>query len=76
MATVSWADTSTRSLASAADALGKLSTQLGIPPRALWTRIPGVSKTDAAEWTRIAEEDDALGQLANVLDRQSTPPTP
>lgn len=76
MATVSWADTSTRSLASAADALGKLATQLGIPPRALWTRIPDVSKTDAAEWTRIAEEDDALGQLANVLDRQSTPPTP
>lgn len=73
MAHVTWADTSIRSLAEAADALGKLATMLGVPPRALWSRIPNVSKSDVGEWERMADEGDAFGQLASILDRQSQP---
>jgi hypothetical protein len=77
MAHVTWADTSIRSLAEAADALGKMATMLGIPPRALWGRVPGISKSDVAEWERLADEGDAFGQLAGLLDRQAqTAPLP
>ncbi len=71
LAEVTWADTSTRSLAAAADALGKIATQLQVPPRALWTLIPGVSKTMADEWKQMAEEDDPIAQFSATLDRQA-----
>lgn len=51
---VTWQDTSIRSLASAADALGKLQTMLGVPAEALWSRVPGVTKTDVDEWKALA----------------------
>lgn len=73
MAHVTWADTSIRSLAEAADALGKMATMLGVPARALWSRVPNVSKSDVEEWERLADEGDAFGQLASILDRQVTP---
>src|SRR5690606_34776775 len=38
-ASVRWRDTESRSLAQVADALGKLSQQLGIPPQELWEKI-------------------------------------
>lgn len=71
MAHVTWADTSIQSLASAADALGKMATMLGIPPQALWARVPGVSKSDVEEWKRMAEETDAFAQLGSLLDAQA-----
>jgi len=71
LAEVTWADTSTRSLAAAADALGKIATQLQVPPRALWTLIAGVSKTMADEWKQMAEEDDPIAQFSATLDRQA-----
>ncbi len=74
LAQVSWADTSVRSLATAADALGKMATMLGVPPRALWSRIPGVTKTDVEEWTVMADQGDAFSQLSSILDRQATQP--
>jgi hypothetical protein len=70
---VTWQDTSIRSLSSAADALGKMATMLGIPVEALWSRVPGVTKTDVDEWKQMAEaqaERSPEGQLAASLTRQ------
>ncbi|AVO22490.1 portal protein [Streptomyces phage Paedore] len=71
---VQWRDMESRSLAQAADALGKLADQLGIPKRGLWKRVPGVTQTEYEDWEQMAEEDDSVGQLANALTR-ATPET-
>ena len=64
---VTWQDTSIRSLASAADALGKMSTMLGVPQEALWSRVPGVTKADVDEWRRLAQEEADRDPLSKVL---------
>lgn len=74
MAHVTWADTSVRSLAGAADALGKFAQMLGVPQRALWRMIPGVSKSDVDEWEQMVAEADPLGDLAALLDQQGEDP--
>lgn len=66
-AQVRWADTSIRSLAQSADALGKLATMLGIPPQGLWGKVPGVTQQDVEEWKQLAEEGDVMGQLAQQV---------
>ncbi|MET9953518.1 phage portal protein [Streptomyces sp. NPDC006339] len=66
-AQVVWRDTTPRSLAQVADALGKLAQLLDVPPRALWERIPGVTDTDIARWEAMAGERDALGELDTLL---------
>ncbi|WAB08711.1 portal protein [Streptomyces phage Andris] len=71
---VQWRDMESRSLAQAADALGKLADQLGIPKRGLWKRVPGVTQTEYEDWEQMAEEDDSVGQLATALTR-ATPDT-
>lgn len=60
LAHVTWQDTSVRSMAQAVDALGKAAQMLGVPPQALWNRIPGVTRSDVEEWKQIAEETDAV----------------
>jgi hypothetical protein len=70
MAHVTWQDMDIRSLSQAVDALGKAATMLQVPPRALWNRIPGVTKSDVDEWIRIAEETNDIGNLNALLDRQ------
>ncbi|MFE6379220.1 phage portal protein [Streptomyces roseolus] len=66
-AQVVWRDTTPRSLAQVADALGKLAQLLDVPPRALWERIPGVTDTDIERWEAMAEERDALGELSSLF---------
>jgi hypothetical protein len=66
---VQWRDMESRSLAQAADALGKLADQLGIPKRGLWKRVPGITQTEYEDWEQMAEEDDSVGQLATALTR-------
>ena len=66
-----WQDNGVSSLAGAADAFGKMAQMLGVPPRALWGRIPGVEKADVDEWIQLAEEGDALAGLAGLLDSQA-----
>jgi hypothetical protein len=66
---VQWRDMEQRSLAQAADALGKLADQLGIPKRGLWKRVPGVTQTEYEDWEQMAQEDDSVGQLATALTR-------
>jgi len=66
-AEVRWRDMESRSLAQTADALGKLAQMLGVPPQALWERIPGVTQQDLEAWKTLAEEADPFGALAAQL---------
>jgi SPP1 Gp6-like portal protein len=72
-ARVTWQDTSIRSMAQAVDALGKLATMLRVPVTELWGRVPGVEKTDVAEWKKVAREDDPINRMQDELTRQSEP---
>ena len=67
---VTWQDMEIRSMSQAADALGKMAAQLGVPPTALWAMVPGVEKTDVAEWIRLAEEGDPITKMQQTLERQ------
>ena len=72
-----WADIENRSMAQAADALGKIATQLGVPQALLWEMIPGVSATKAKEWKAFAAEhpsEDA--RMAAAIERLSFPEAP
>lgn len=73
---VTWQDMEIRSMSQAVDALGKASTMLLIPPSALWSRIPGVEKSDVDEWIRLAEEGDPITRMQAELARQGTPVEP
>ena len=68
---VQWEDVEARSLSQAADALGKLAAQLGIPPELLWDMIPGVSSTDVEQWREYAMQHP-VGERAlfAAYDRQ------
>jgi hypothetical protein len=68
-AQVVWRDTTPRSLAQIADALGKLATQLAIPVQALWERIPGVTDQDIARWQDMASEADLMDELKTVVNQ-------
>lgn len=71
MARVTWQDTQVRSMSQAADALGKYASMLGVPVKALWARIPGVTKLDVDEWEQMAAEGDAFANLAGLLGDQA-----
>lgn len=76
-ASVVWRDTTIRSLKEAAEGLGLLTEKLGVPPKALWPRIPGVSQHELERWKAMADEPGAFDDLVNLLERQSqTPPPP
>lgn len=76
-AEVRWKNTEIRSLAQAADALGKLAQMLNVPVQLLWEKIPGFTDQDV-ERAKALIEGDALTQLFTELDRQTTTtePTP
>ncbi|KAB2583999.1 hypothetical protein BS297_17790 [Rhodococcus erythropolis] len=61
-ASVKWQDLEARSLSQAVDAYGKAAKLLGIPPQALWGRIPGVTKIDVQEWKQMALDSDPLAE--------------
>lgn len=67
-----WKDTETRSLAQAADALGKLATQLKVPVEMLWRRIPDWSDFDSQEAKRLVESG-AFDRLMEGLAGQGIP---
>jgi len=73
-ASVLWRDTRVRSLGEAAQAFGALVRELGVPPRELWRRIPGIPQHEVEAWLAAAEEDDArdpLARLSAELRRQT-----
>lgn len=63
-----WQDQGVRSLAQAADAFGKMATMLGVPPEALWGRIPGVEKADVDEWKQLAKRDGGRTARERIAD--------
>lgn len=73
-AQVRWADTSIRSLAQAADALGKLTTMLGIPAEVLWSKVPGMTQQDIDEAKMIAK--DGGGLVEQLLAAAASPELP
>jgi hypothetical protein len=68
-AEIRWRDTESRALAATVDALGKMASQLGIPPQALWERIPNTSQGEIERWKQAAEELDPMAGLAGLLER-------
>jgi hypothetical protein len=70
---VVWRDTSARAFGAIVDGLGKLAAQLQIPPEALWSKIPGVTRQEIRGWKAMREQGDALGNLTGLLDRQAQP---
>lgn len=75
MARVQWSDIGSRSLAQAADALGKLSTQLDIEPQALWNRIPGWTDQDTLDALALREKRLAEDPYS-LMTRQLNEGTP
>jgi hypothetical protein len=68
---VIWRDMEQRSLAQAADGLGKLREQLQIPAEGLWKRVPNITAIELAEWRRLREEQpDSV--MADALRRSSS----
>lgn len=70
-AQVRWRDTEVRSLAQAADALGKLAKMLAVPAEILWEKIPGWTQQDVERAKALASETDSISELAALLDRQA-----
>lgn len=68
---VTWQDMEVRSISQAADALGKVATMLQVPVEALWSRIPGVEKSDVDDWKKMAENADPIVKLNEQLSRQA-----
>lgn len=69
-ATVVWRDMESRALASTVDAFGKLAQMLGVPPEALWEKLPGFSVREVREWKAIKQrmlEEDPMSQLGRTL---------
>ena len=59
-----WKDTESGSMSQAADALGKLATQLKVPIEMLWERIPGWDDTDVQR----AKELVQTGSIELLID--------
>ena len=75
---VVWRDTSARAFGAIVDGLGKLAQMLGVPPEALWERIPGATRQEIKRWKQLAEQGDSMASLTRLLDQQAgggTPPT-
>src|SRR5690606_29655944 len=70
---VIWRDIESRSLAQAADALGKTAEQLGIPRRGLWGRVSGVTQNELPRWEELRQEDDLDRQFMESMQRASAP---
>lgn len=62
-ASVSWQDTSVRSLAQAVDAYGKAATMLGMPKEFLWGLIPGITKSDVESMREHFNDQDDMSQM-------------
>jgi hypothetical protein len=69
-AQVVWRDTESRSLAQAADALGKMATMLQVPVEILWEKIPGMTQQDIERAKVLIKDHDSVAMLTAELERQ------
>lgn len=67
-AEVVWRDTTMRSMAEIVGALGQLAQTLGVPRRALWARVPGVTQLELDQWEDATNRDSGLGDIMAVLN--------
>ena len=71
---VHWRDMESRSLAQAADALGKLATMLNVPVEVLWEKIPGWTQQDVDAAKAALERGGGLEALMRELaEGQASP---
>lgn len=75
-AQVRWADTSIRSLAQAADALGKLHQMLNIPAEVLVRKVPGFTDQDIDEALDIMRSGAGIESLLAELTAGQESPAP
>lgn len=73
-AQVTWKDMESRSLAQAADALGKLAQMLNIPAEILWDKVPGLTRQDVERAKKIVQEGGGIETLIRQLSESQTPP--
>lgn len=66
-AKVKWADTSIRSIAQAADALGKFAQMLGVPLESLWEQIPGWEQQDVDRAKALIAAGGPLVDIGKAL---------
>ncbi len=66
-AQVRWKDTEIRSLAQAADALGKLATMLGLPVELLWEKVPGLTQQDIDRAKVLVAQGEPLDRMVDRL---------
>jgi len=69
---VRWKDMESRSLSQAADALGKLATQVGVPTEMLFEKIPGWTDSDVHRAMQLVESqavDKLLAELATIAQQ-------
>ena len=71
---VRWRDMESRSLAQTADALGKLVQMLGVPPEAMWERVPGITQDELDRWRTMASQGGSLEALMRELAGAQTSP--
>ncbi len=71
-AQVRWKDTEIRSMAQAADALGKLATMLHVPVELLWEKVPGWTQQDV-ERAKAMVEESGIEALMRTLAGATEP---
>lgn len=73
MVRTTWQDMEIRSMSQAVDALGKAASMLNIPAKGLWSRIPGVERSDLQEWERLADDERDTDPINQVLRNHQAP---
>ena len=73
MVRTTWQDMEIRSMSQAVDALGKAASLLKIPAKGLWSRIPGVERSDLQEWERLLEDERDTDPINQVLRNHGAP---
>lgn len=73
---VRWKDSASRSLSQLADALGKLSDQLGIPPEMLWEELPFWNEEDTGRAKELIADQELKDELNTFLDTAANSATP
>jgi len=62
-----------RSLAQAADALGKMAQMLGVPVEMLWEQIPGWTEQDVERAKALAQQEGGMAALIQHLSMGAAP---